>query len=804
MQEGQTFGELLRRYREAAGLSQEALAERAGLTGNAIGALERGERKRPYPHTISLLVDALGLDKAERAALTATIQRRGNAVPALPAASAPVAAPLPGIPGYLTALIGRERERAAVYHLLGRPEVRLLTLTGPGGIGKTRLALAIATGVQAWFPDGVAFVSLAALRDPALVLRAVAQVVGAQEANEAAVREALAATLAGKQFLLVLDNFEHLLAAAPEITALLLACPALKVLVTSRATLRVSGEQEYRVPPLGLPQGDHAADPAALEESAAARLFIARARAVQPDFALTHTNAAAVATICARLGGLPLALELAAARIALFPPAALLSRLERGLGVLAGGPRDLPERQRTMRDAIAWSHDLLTAEEQRLFRRLAVFAGGWTLDAAEAVDDGPWTVDSPLTSVHGLLSTVSSPPSTDTLETLAALVAKSLVVSEASEDEPRYHLLEPMRQFALERLETAGEDEAVRARHAAWCLAFVRGTAQTLRGPEQVAWLDQLETELDNLRAALGWAFESGRRELGLRLASDLDRFWHYRAHQSEGRRWLERGLGTTDTLAPQVRASALALAGYLTFFQGELDRAEGHFAEGAVLFRDLGDRAGSATIIDGLADLAYVRRDNARARALHEENRALRRELGDRWGVAMSTMGVGLSTLGEGDVARARPLLEESLGLMRAVGDPRGIATMLLLLGWVAVDEMDAARVEVILAESLRLSREAANMVGVVECLEGLACAAGLRGDPVRAARLAGAAATLRDTIRVSVSPNIGLYERHLTTARRQVAPATWDAALAAGRALGQDAAIAEALGTNVEESLS
>lgn len=372
-----------------------------------------------------------------------------------------------------------------------------------------------------------------------------------------------------------------------------------------------------------------------------------------------------------------------------------------------------------------------------------------------------------------------------------------------SGEEPRYRFLEPIRQFALERLDVEGETEATRARHASWCLAFAAETAATLRGPDQVAWLDRIEADLDNLRMALGWAFESRQPEVGLRLASDLDRFWHYRAHQIEGRSWLERGLEAHDGVARPVRARALALAGYLAFFQGDLHRAEDQWTEADAIYQELGDRAGGAAVRDGLADLAYVRSEYTLAQALHRDNLTARRELGDRWGVAMSNMGLGLSTLGEGDVARARPLLEESLSLMRAVGDPRGIATMLLLLGWVAVDEMDAGRVEAIMTESLRLYHEAANMVGVVECLEGLACAAALRDNPTRAARLAGAATTIRETIRVSVSFNIGLYERHLAAARDMTDLAAWDAALAGGRALGQEEAIAEALAVIVNSAL-
>ncbi|HEY8598811.1 MAG TPA: helix-turn-helix domain-containing protein [Thermomicrobiales bacterium] len=781
MREGVSFGDLLRRYREAAGLSQGALAERAGLSTNAIGALERGERKRPFPHTIGLLADALGLEKAERATLVAAVNRQEEAVgngPA-PSFSGPTIM-APRLPGHLTTLIGRERECASVFHLLSQPDIRLLTLTGPGGIGKTRLALAVASGAQSWFPDGIAFVSLGAVANPTFVLRTIAQVALPQDTNESALREALIATLVDKRLLLILDNFEHLLAATPEITALLLACSQLKVLVTSRAALRVSGEQEYRVPPLEVPASGTTETIEALYQIPAVRLFVARARTAQPDFALTPDNARAVAAICTRLDGIPLALELAAARAQLFAPLALLGRLERGLGVLTGGARDLPERQQTMRDAIAWSYDLLTPEEQLLFRELAVFVGGWTLEAAEALSGDAHTGE--------------------ILDLLAGLVEKSLVVAEVGNGNPfgetRYRLLEPIRHYALERLEESGATEDVRSRHAAWCLLLADETMTALRGPGQIAWLDRLERELDNFRAALGWAFGSGRADLGLRLASGLDRFWHYRAHQSEGRRWLERGLAVTgDVVSPLVRAHSLWLVGYLTFFQGEIARARAYFAEGEVLFRTLGDRNGLGMILDSMADIAYVERDYPRARALQQENLALRQAIDDQWGIAMATMGLSLIALGEGAITQARLLIEESLALCRAVGDPRGIAYMLLQLGWVAMDEAAVERVIPIFAESLALFDRAGIVVGIIDCLEGLACAAGLCAEPLLSAQLSGAAAALRETLHISATPNAAMYDRHLALVRAQVADEAWSAARMAGRSLKQDQAIALAL---------
>ncbi|MDQ3924881.1 MAG: tetratricopeptide repeat protein [Actinomycetota bacterium] len=625
--------------------------------------------------------------------------------------------------------MGREQKLAEISTFLR--EVRLLTLTGTGGVGKTRLAIQVARDATGLFPDGIVFVALAPLGDSGFVVPTVAQSLGLREARGQTPRETLHAYLREKQLLVVLDNFEHVLEAAPEVAALIETCPKLSVMVTSRAPLRVRGEQEYPVPPLALPTSTIAPSVEELVGSASGRLFAERAREASPAFELTPHNSGAVAAICWRLAGLPLALELVAARVRFLDPATLLSRLDQALSAI--GARDLPQRQRTMWATLDWSHELLSAEEQLLFRRLSVFIGGFSLETAEVVGASGSIV------------------AKNVLEMLGRLVEQSLVVAKPDEkgNGVRYGMLEPVRQYAWEKLKESGEAEDTQRRHFAHFLGLAEAadliygllTGAKLTGAEGEAWMDRLEGEHDNLRAALGWAKERGDVEAGLRLAAALSWFWWMRGYFGEGRNWTEDflekaargGLGAVDG----ERAKALLGAGMLAFGQGDLLRSTTLVEEGLATYRRLGDQAGTAATV---AMLGYVKRakgEDEEAEELSEEGLRLSRLLGDDRSAAISLNTLGHVARHRGDLARAADLFGEALALWKKREDRRGVAYSLCNLGVAALQRGEVGHASELHEESLRLYEALQDKAGQAFALINLGDVARSSGEEGRATSL-------------------------------------------------------------------
>jgi predicted ATPase/DNA-binding CsgD family transcriptional regulator len=684
------------------------------------------------------------------------------------------------LPLQLSSFVGREREMAQVKELLAGN--RLLTLTGPGGSGKTRLALAVAREVAETFEDGAWLVELAPLSDPELVPQAVASVLGVRETPGIALVDSLRAHLEPRRILLMLDNCEHLVDACASLAEILLRhCPNLRVLATSRETLGVVGETLLVVPPLSLPDPRRLPAVDGLPDYEAARLFVDRAGAVRPDFTLTEGNAAAVARVCYRLDGIPLAIELAAARARALSVEQISDRLEDSFRLLTGSGRSTQAHHGTLRATMEWSHDLLGQEERILLRRLSTFAGGWTLGAVEAVcaSDG----------LEG--GTILDP--------LASLVDKSLVLVVEHEGEARYRLLETLRQYAAEKLEEAGEDTAVGRRHAEFFLGLAETAAPELKGHEQARWLGRLETEHGNLRAAMRWLLWNGEAEEAVRLAWALRLFWYVRGHQSEGYRYTTQALQKGDVLPASVRAKALCTAGLMSYGLESIERTRGLWEESAVLFRQAEDRRGLAISLAGMGLMTLQRGDLQRAGAHFTEALQLYREMGDRWGVSSVLSHLGIISLRRDDHALATRYFEEALGIAREIGD--GLIGSIALYN-LALEESrvrgDHERAEELYAEGLRLAVEMGDKANAAYCLEGLAGLISTRGGLPRAARLFGASEALLEAVgapRYAQAQARVLYEGAVESLRSRLGEAGFEVAWAEGRQMTAEESIAYAL---------
>ena len=772
-----SFGARLRSLREAAGITQEELAFRAGLSPNAVSALERGARKQPYPHTVRSLSEALELSEKERAALLAVVPARGGAAssdegisPASPAVSA--------LPHPATPLVGREQELRELSDLLTQQGVRLLTLTGIGGVGKTRLAVEVAQEASGLFPDGAAFVGLAPLADPSLVVSTVLRSLGVAEAQGRTPTEALIDHLKDKALLLVLDNLEHLLGVAPDVSALIDACPRLVVLATSRAPLRLRGEREYPVPPLALPSSTRSPSEEEILASPSGLLFVERAQATSPGFEITPENASSVAAICWRLAGLPLALELAAAKARFLDPVALLSRLDQALS--SAWARDLPERQRTMRSTLDWSHDLLSEPEQELFQRLSVFAGGFILEAAEAV---------------GAAGNVGGED--DVLDLLGSLVEQSLVVTEvAGGYEMRYGMLEPVRQYALERLEENREAEETRRQHAAFFLGLAERADPEVRGPRQVEWLERLEQENDNLRAAMSWALSTGDYDTAVRLGWALQHFWWMRGHHREGRRWMEATL--EHALPPALRARVLLVAGSMAYAYGDYPAAGEHWREALHLSRREGDVLAEAYAW-GLMGLVEMVHPDYEAASSLEKGIALFERCGEEYLASVLRVFLGMMLLMQGESEQAERSFEEALASARRLKVPSLTYMVLYNLAQSALARGDRERAARMLGEGIEWAERTKDKANLACLLEALAAMVAFGGEAERCVLLLGAAEALLEEVGAAVynfyQLDPSLRERAVAEARAALGDAAFEEAWARGRGMSFGQAVAYAL---------
>jgi predicted ATPase/DNA-binding XRE family transcriptional regulator len=761
-----TPGRLLRRHRAASGLTQEELAERAGISARTVSDVERGLRTSVYRDTAERLARALGLKDEVRVEFEAIARGRPTRALSQTSSAAVEARTLEsiGVPAQLTRLIGREGELDAVLSALRSPEIRLLTLTGPGGVGKTRLAVEAASKAADDFANGVSFVPLGDNHDPELVASIVARAVGLRQARDP-LDETLVQHLQNKQTLLVLDTFEHLLDAAPLVGSLLEACPRLTALVTSRAALNLRGEHEIIVPPLELPDDPQHVRGDELHQYASTALFLERAQGLKSDTGIEDAAGPLVAETCHRLDGLPLAIELAAARVKHLALEGLRDHLDYRLRVLIGGPRDLPPRQRAMRDTVAWSYDLLERNEQALFRRLSVFFGGWTLHAAEFIAG---TQDEPF----------------DVLAGISALVDQNLVLLEGNPGHgPSYVMLDVIREYAAEQLDAVGETDGVRQRHAEYYLHLAEQAEPELLGATQGAWYRRLDREVPNFRAALRWSIRSGDADLALRLAGALWQFWRRYGDFTEGRGWLEAALAMSGEHT-RARAKALWGIAWLAYHQADYAYSQDLGEQLLALARHGEDPLALRNALTIAGEVAMAQARYSDALAPLGEALAICRQLGRSWHLASSLLNFGVATMHTGDSARAEDLLGEALSLYEELGDRYFSARALGELAYAALLRGDPERAERLCMSALRTFRELGETWGIAEALEGMSAISAAQHDAERAARIAGAAEAIRETNETQPHPfDRAITERCLADARARADESVWQAAWEEGR---------------------